>query len=89
MCLLNGEVGGSLGSSVDFGTIEQEYSPGVWKKVKMPVKDIIREMVHAYAGEPFHNIVINDLESYGMTLQEYRYNDPMFLFRKIGSNEYS
>ena len=89
MCLLNGEVGGSLGSSVDFGTIEQEYSPGVWKKIKMPIKDIIREMVHAYAGEPFHNIIINDLEKYGMTLQEYRYNDPMFLLRKVGSNEYS
>ena len=89
MCLLNGEVSGSLSSSVDFGTIEQEYSPGVWKKIKMPVKDIIREMVHAYAGEPFHNIIINDLEQYGMTLQEYRYNEPMFLLRKIGSNEYS
>lgn len=88
MCLLNGEIAGSISSSVDFGTIEQEYSKGVWKKIKLPVKDIIREMVHTYAGEPFHNIIINDLETYGMTLQEYRYSDPMFLLREVGKNNY-
>ena len=89
MCLLNGEVAGSIGSSVDFGTMEQEYGDNVWKKIKLPVKDIIREMVHSYAGEPFHNIIINDLESCGLTLQEYRYDTPMFLFREVNSNVYS
>ena len=89
MCLLNGEIGGSLNSSVDFGAIEQEISPGVWKKIKLPVKNIIREMIHTYAEEPFHNIIINDLDEVGLTLQEYRYDKPMFLFREDGSNVYS
>jgi hypothetical protein len=88
MCLLNGEVSGSVSSSVDFGVMEQEYEKGVYKKVKMPVKDVIREMVHSYAGEPFHNIIINDLEQYGLTLQEYRYDKPMFLFREPYNNTY-
>lgn len=88
MCLLNGEISGSLGSSVDFGTIEQEVSEGVWKKVKLPVKNIIREMVHAYAGEPFHNIIINDLDTVGLTLQEYKFSSPMFLLREKNSNVY-
>ena len=88
MCLLNGEISGSLGSSVDFGTIEQEVSKGVWKKVKLPVKTIIKEMVHAYAGEPFHNIIINDLDTVGLTLQEYKFSSPMFLLREKESNVY-
>ena len=82
MCLLNGEVAGKINSSVDFGTIEQEVAPNVWKKIKQPVKDIIREAVHTYAGEPFHNIIINDLDQVGLTLQEYRYDAPMYLLRQ-------
>lgn len=89
MCLLNGEIGGTLNSSVDFGAVDQEIEPGVWKTIKLPIKNIIREMVHAYAGEPFHNIIINDLETVGLILQEYRYDKPMFLFRKPSSNEYT
>jgi hypothetical protein len=30
MCLLNGEVGGTLESSIDFGTIEEEDKDGNW-----------------------------------------------------------
>jgi len=94
MCLLNGEVGGSLNSSVDFGKIEQEIGKdengnGVYKIAKYPVKDIIREAVHQYGGEPFHNIIINDLDELGLELQEYRYDIPMYLYRNINNNTYS
>lgn len=89
MCLLNGNVGGSINSSVDFGTMEQEIAPQTWQKIKLPIKQIIREMVHAYAGEPFHNIIINDLEEVGLTLQTYNYDKPMFLLREVGSNTYT
>ena len=82
MCLLNGDIGGTLESSVDFGTIEEEDNNGVWKINKIPIADIIRNMVHTYAGEPFHNIIINDLENYGLELLEYRYDVPMYLYRE-------
>ena len=88
MCLLNGEVGGSLESSVDFGTIEQEDSNGNWVMTKVPIQDIIRNMVHTYAGEPYHNIIINDLDTYGLELMEYRYDLPMFLYRQVESPIY-
>ena len=88
MCLLNGEIAGTLNSSVDFGSIEQEVTKGVWRKVKYPIKDIIREAVHTYAGEPFHNIIISDLDDIGLELQEYRYDTPMYIWREVGSNEY-
>lgn len=82
MCLLNGEVGGTLESSVDFGTIEEEQEDGSWVIKKIPIRDIIYNAVHVYAGEPYHNIIINDLDGLGLELLEYRYEEPMFLYRR-------
>lgn len=86
MCLLNGEVGGSLESSIDFGTIEEEDINGVWSIRQVPIQDIIRNAVHTYAGEPYQNIIINDLDTYGLELLEYRYKTPMYLYRDKTSN---
>ena len=88
MCLLNGEVGGSLNASVDFGQIEEEDMNGNWKITPIPIPEIIRNAVHTYANEPYHNIIINDLETYGLELLEYRYDTPMYLWRAIGSSIY-
>ncbi len=87
MCLLNGEVGGSLTSSIDFGTIEEEVN-GIWTITKIPIKTIIKTMVNFYAGEPYHNIVINDLDDYGLELLEYRYDVPMYLYRSVNSDTF-
>lgn len=80
MCLLNGEMSGVLQATTDFGTIEEEDSEGNWQIRKLPLKDIIRNMVHQYGGEPFHNIIVQDLDTYGLELMEYRYNVPMYLY---------
>ena len=58
-CLINGEVGGSLHSSIDFGVIEEQDQDGIIWKTKREIKDIIRSIMHEYAGEPFKNIIIN------------------------------
>ena len=79
------EVGGSIESSVDFGTIEDVDKYGVIRITKLPIPDIIRNAVHHYAGEPYYNIVINDLDAYGLELLEYRYDTPMYLYRKPNS----
>lgn len=81
MCLLNGEVGGQFESSIDFGTIEEEDTNGNWVIRKLPIQEIIRNAVHTYGGEPYHNIIINDLDTYGLELLEYRYDIPMYLYR--------
>ena len=83
MSLLNGEVGGTLESSIDFGTIEEESADGVWTIRKIPIPEIIRNAVHTYGGEPLHNIIINDLDTYGLELLEYRYKTSMFLYRPV------
>lgn len=47
----------------------------------LPLKTIIREAVHTYAQEPYHNIIINDLDNTGLELLESRADSPIyFLF---------
>jgi hypothetical protein len=36
-------------------------------------------MIHMYGGEPYHNIIINDLDTNGLELMEYKNQDPMYL----------
>ena len=80
MSLLNGEMGGSINSSVDFGKIEEIDKYGNRKFIEIPVKQIIRDIVHQYGGEPFHKIIINDLEDKGLQLKNYAYDTPLYLF---------
>lgn len=88
MCLLNGEVGGTLNSSVDFGQVEETDENQITTITKYPIRDIIKDSVHEYAGEPFNNIIINDLEDLGLELLEYRYDDPMYLIRRSNEDTY-
>lgn len=87
MCLLNGDVGGQLAAETDFGKIEEEDQNGNWTIRSLLITDIIKNIVHTYAGEPYHNIIINDLDTYGLELLEYRYDLPMYLYRKAEQNE--
>lgn len=89
MCLLNGEVGGNFMATTYLDTIEEETKGGIWKKRKIPIKEIIRELVHVYGEEPYHNIIINDLDDLGLELLEYRYDKPMYLYRETESNTYT
>lgn len=85
MTLLNGELSGSLFASVDFG--KEEYYDKNTKKTTItpiPIKQIIREAVHAYADEVWENIIVNDLEDYGIELLDYKGSNPMYLYFKQG-----
>ena len=80
MCLLNGTLGGTIMSlTADFGTETIEDENGESYKQDLPIKNIIREVVHEYAREPYHNIIINDLDTYGLELMEYRGSSPMYI----------
>ena len=90
MCKLNGEFGGSLPASIDFGAEDYyDFKANVLTRTKIPIKKIIREMVHTYACEPYHNIIINDLDEYGLELLEYRGNVPLYLLYDIAQGEYT
>lgn len=128
MCLLNGDISGSLSSSVDFGTLEEyEYnyvkmtfdtlesyekdtyylketsgyvlstgdydsSKSYYRKeqrivyTNIPLKTIIKNAVNVYGNEPIHNIIINDLEDFGVELLEYRGDSSLYLLRDINAD---
>ena len=50
----------------------------------LTLKHIIRESVHTYANEPYHNIIINDLDDCGLKLMEYRGDRPLYFFFNAG-----
>ena len=79
MCLLNGEIGGVLTAPIDFGKLEERDEEGNLTITDIPIKDIIREAVHEYAKEPWHNIVVNDLEDLGVELLEYKGSRPLYM----------
>ena len=127
MCLLNGDLGGNLPSSIDFGKIDtynntytqvniidktqykankyyikdgNEYKISLdefneketyyqkdilLEQENLKIKDIIREAVHTYGKEMYSNIIINDLEQYGLELLEYRGDKTFYLLY----NEYT
>ena len=89
MCLLNGDLGGSLPASIDFGVEEYfDIESGVTTYNNIPIPQIIREAVHGYAGEPYHNIVINDLDEAAVELLEYRGDVPLYMIRNVNSDEF-
>ena len=80
MCLLNGQVNGSFFASITFDNEEYyDMKTGMTTITKLPVKYIIAEAVHEYAGEPFSNIMVNDLDDLGIELLQYRGTAPMYL----------
>jgi hypothetical protein len=63
MCLLNGTVGGNLNAlNYRFDIIEEEDANGNIIQKKLSLKNIITEAVHKFGNEPYHNIIINDLD---------------------------
>lgn len=95
MALLNGEITGKIhANSTRFDIIEDlVYDENDKTKIKerietkIPIKEIITELVHEYGNEPLHNIIINDVDNYGIELLEYRGSEKLFLYRDYDTEE--
>ena len=88
MCILNGEVGGTITSlSHDFGKKDITAADGTITTESVKIKDIIKEAVHEYAKEPYHNIIINDLDECGLELLEYRGDTPIYFLINAFTDE--
>lgn len=59
----------------------------VSNKEKIWIGDIIRELVHVYGNEPYNNILINDIEQYGVELWEYRGDQTLFMVISKATHE--
>ena len=82
-CLLNGEFGGTIPSTTNFGEmdINEEDDEGnvITTTINIPIKDIIKNSVITFGGESLHNIVINDIDTYGMELMAYKGQEPLYM----------
>lgn len=88
MCLLNGELGGNLWAQTDFGIEEYlDLEQNTTTYTPIPIKEILMEGIHKFAKEPYHNIVINDLDRLGLELLEYRGDEesPLYVFFPFGT----
>ena len=90
MCLLNGDLGGSLIASIDFG-MEEYYDKenNITTYTPIPIQKIIKEMVHTYGLEPYYNIIINDLDETPVELLEYRGDVPLYMLYDIEAGSYT
>lgn len=90
MCFLNGDLGGNLTASVDFGTEEYyDVENNITTYTKIPIRTIIYEALHAYGNEPYANIIINDLDEIAVELLEYRGDTPLYLMRNAETDQFT
>lgn len=94
MTLLNGDLGGVIPASWDFGTedvnatnedgntVYDTTGYAIVENHQIPIKQIILEAVHEFAQEPWENIIVNDLDDYGIELLEYDGDKPFYYIIK-------
>lgn len=80
MCFLNGTLGGTLTSSINFGEEDIINDDETITLKKIPIKDIIKKAVHTYANEPMHNIIITDLDDRGYELWDFKGGSKEFMY---------
>lgn len=72
MAYLDGTFGGTIPMQNNFGVEDYIQPNGDIITTSIPIYKIIKEAVHVYGHEPYHNIIINDLDDYGYELWQYR-----------------
>ena len=93
MSLLNGDLGGTFPHAIDVGTVDTnvEYEEGIVKskeKTSLTIQQIITDIVHKYGGEPFHNIIVNDLDDKGLIMLDYNGDNDIYLFKNVQTGLY-
>lgn len=84
MAMLNGDVGGTLPALVVFDTMDTQLSDGSYEKQKVPIYNIIQELVNHYGNEPLSNIVIEDVDTRIRKVMKWNGENPLYLIRERG-----
>lgn len=56
---------------------------------KKKIEDIIREAVHTYAKEPYYNIIINDLDDYGLEQLTYKGDKDLYALYNVAFGQFT
>lgn len=88
MCLLNGDIGGHFTAETNLSVENQVQENGEIVEYHPPIKTIIREMIHHWGQEPWSNIVINDVDDYGLRMLDNNTANTYYLWRDIKTGQY-
>ncbi len=85
MCLLNGDVGGTIPASTQFDEYETIDENGEWILTKPTIIQIIRELVNHFGGEQLGKIIISDLDSRIKKVMKWIGDTPIYLINNDGN----
>lgn len=84
--LLNGEMGGTFPAGINLSEVIEYSEDGKTSSVKkIPLKDIIRNIVVEYGGERADNIIISDIDDYVLKVMKWNGNNSIYLIE--GTNK--
>lgn len=82
MCLLNGEVSGTIPTTVQFDQYDTVDIHQNWVTSRPTIIQIIRELVNHWGGEQHGKIYVNDLDTKVKQVQKWLGNQPVYLIHK-------
>lgn len=84
MCLLNGDCGGTITSSVEFDRYDTIDENGEWVTVRPTIYQIILELVNHFGEEDMSRILIDDVDIRVKQCMKWIGSDPLYI---IGASE--
>lgn len=91
MCLLNGEAGGVIPSSVTLDTVEDVDENGNTVLSKPTIYQIITELVNHFGGEQLSKIIISDVDTRSKQVMKWIGSTPLYIIQKSsgGTTQYT
>ena len=83
MCLLNGECGGTLPSSVTFHEYETVDENGDIILTYPTIYQIIQELVNHFGGEQLSRIIISDIDTRVKKVMKWVGSSPLYIIKKV------
>lgn len=87
MCALNGDVGGVFPSTTVLDEVDTQLPNGEYISKKVPIYDIIVEVVNHFGNEDLNNIVIEDVDTRIKQVMQWRGSNPLYLIPNGATEE--
>ncbi len=82
MCLLNGEVGGTIPASTVFHEYDTIDENGKYVTLKPTIYQIIYELVNHFGGEQIPKIIIHDLDTRVKQVMKWTGSSPLYIIER-------
>lgn len=87
MCLLNGEFGGIISSSINVNEVDEVQANGEVVTKKLTLIEIIQYIMTMFGGESIDNIIINDIDEQIKKVVKWVGDTPLYITEIIIKNE--